>query len=403
MAKFENDLDIKRATAEAKRYSKQIMNHIAKNKQLDKAIDILEANKNVVCYVFSKSIAFRVGRSSIKSVTGFSSGFKSSFPSGVAKTNFIPLKIPSNGTNLTKYHMVQLAALYFMLKLPNRFKTESDKTEAVESEQVLKTQENLKKLIREYGSVRLLVGDEYFDVDNFSQVSGRPKADMVFTKNNQHVVFVSHKKGSRPADFQQYGGFASDLEIKTKEDAKRYPEIYKFLNDLDFTLGKLNVGKDSQDRYDLNYLRKGSNFARMIYDEEIAYTVMFGKDYLSKKPGLNNCSILIDGDIIFKPIKGKGLNVFKLEGSYHTKVNPVLEKRKTPFKCNPSDVYCPVMFIIKSEQQGLKQAGLTNARAVIWPNNKVAQSYTKQFEDIFKGVKSNNSSRIKALKEEYKK
>jgi len=68
-----------------------------------------------------------------------------------------------------------------------------------------------------------------------------------------------------------------------------------------------------------------------------------------------------------------------------------------------SDVYSPVMFIMKSEQQGLKQAGLTNARAVIWPNNKVAQTYTKQFDKMFKGVKSGDRNTIKNLQEEYKK
>jgi hypothetical protein len=61
------------------------------------------------------------------------------------------------------------------------------------------------------------------------------------------------------------------------------------------------------------------------------------------------------------------------------------------------------MFIIKSEQQGLKQAGLTNARAVIWPNNNVAQTYSKQFETMFNAAKSRNASRIKSIQEEYKK
>ena len=49
----------------------------------------------------------------------------------------------------------------------------------------------------------------------------------------------------------------------------------------------------------LNDLRKGSNMARMIFDEKVAYTVMFGKDYGSSNPGLDNCSIILDGDIIF--------------------------------------------------------------------------------------------------------
>ena len=244
------------------------------------------------------------------------------------------------------------------------------------------------------------VGKVKYDVDDFRQVPGRPKADMIFTLKGKPVIFVSHKKGNQPAAFQQYGGFAADLGIKVKDDAKKYPEVFKFLDDVDMTLKGLGVSKDNQGRYDLNDLRKGSNMARMIFDEKVAYTVMFGKDYGSSNPGLDNCSIILDGDIIFKPIR---TNTFELKGSFHTKIHPLLDERRMKHKSSPGDVYSPVMFILKSEQQGLKQAGLTNARAVIWPNNKIAQGYAKQFEDMFKGVKSGNKSKIKTLKEEYRK
>ena len=72
-----------------------------------------------------------------------------------------------------------------------RVKSENDKTEAVESEQVLKVQNDLKKLIKEYGSVRLKVGKVKYDVDDFRQVPGRPKADMIFTLKGKPVIFVS--------------------------------------------------------------------------------------------------------------------------------------------------------------------------------------------------------------------
>jgi len=401
MAKFENDLDLKRAKREITKVKKAFETRIGKDKSLLKIIDTLEKNNRIGCFIFSKSIAFRIGKSSIKTIPGFTTGFKSSFPgSGLAKQFFLPIKLPPVSPNYSKTDKVFLTACYFLLNEFKRVKSESDKTEAVESEQVLKVQNDLKKLIKEYGSVRLVVGKETYDVDDFKQVPGRPKADMIFTHKNQPRVFVSHKKGNMPAAFQQYGGFAADLGIKDIDTAKKYPEVFKFLTDVNTTLKGLGVSRDNEDRYDLNDLRKGSNMARLIKDEKVAMTVMYGKNYSTGVIGLDNCSILIDGNIVFKP---KRLNTFELQGSFHTSINPRLMKTKKSFFSSSSDVYSPVMFIMKSEQQGLKQAGLTNARAVIWPNNKVAQTYIKQFNAMFKGVKSGNRDKIKSLQEEYKK
>ena len=158
--------------------------------------------------------------------------------------------------------------------------------------------------------------------------------------------------------------------------------------------------KDANGRYDFNALRKGANFGKLIKDEGVARTVMFGKDYKTNVPGLNNCSILIDGDIVFKPVKGKGLNVFKLEGSYHTEVNPCLLATKPTFKADASDIYSPAMFIYKSEAQGLAQGGFSNVRAVIWPNNPVIQSYRKQFDEVYAAVKNKDKKAIDAFRKD---
>ena len=400
MAKFENDLDLTKAHKEAVKVKNALTKLVNGSKPLRSSIDKLLTNNKVLCYIFSKSIAFRIGRSSIKNIPNYSAGFKTAFPgNGLAKKYYFPIKVPTNPkTNLNKYDIVYYASVYFLIYYFNRVKSESDKTEAVESEQVVKVQNDLKKLIKEYGSVRLKVGDELYDVTDFKQVSGRPKADMVFTNKGNNVIFVSHKKGGAPAAFQQYGGFAADLQIKDKGDASKYPQVYKFIEDIEMVCKGLGVSKDATGRYDLNDLRKGTNFARIITNEHVAHTVMFGKDFKSNKVGLDNCSILIDGDIIFKPIR---TNTFELKGSYHTYVNPVLKKRKVPYQSNSSNVYTPAMFLLKSEQQGLRQAGFANARAVIWPNNKIIQGYRKQFDDMYNAVKSKNNNKIKSIKEEY--
>ena len=224
---------------------------------------------------------------------------------------------------------------------------------------------------------------------------------MVFKHKGQNVIFVSHKKGGKPGDFQQYGGFSSDLGIKDRNDASKFKAIDKFLKKVDEVLLGLGVPKDKQKRYDFNALKKGTNFADLIDDEMAAYTVMFGKEYKSGKPSLDNCSILIDGDILFKPVKAKGLNVFELDGSYHSQVNPALMKQKPQFKSDKNDIYSPAMFLIKSEQQGLNQAGYANVRAVIWPNNTVVQGYTNKFNNLYKAIKSKDKNRIAAAKRDF--
>ena len=52
------------------------------------------------------------------------------------------------------------------------------------------------------------------------------------------------------------------------------------------------------------------------------------------------------------------------------------------------------MFLIKSEQQGLNQAGFSNVRAVIWPNNKVTSGYAKKFAEILSAIRSKNINKI---------
>jgi hypothetical protein len=398
MAKFENELDVVKAASAWAKQKNTINAFAATNKELQKAIKALEASK-CTCYIFSKSVAFRIGKSSIKSISNYTSGFKTSFAgSKTAKEVFGVVK-PFTGP-LSKTDFVIFVAAYFLVNHKDRVKSESDSTEAAETEQVVQTQEVMKKLVKEYGSVKLVVGKKTYDVDSFHQVSGRPKADMTFNYKGAPVIFVSHKKGSKAGDFQQYGGFAADLGISIKADAARYPEIHKFINEIEEIMAALGLKKDTNGRYDFNALKKGSNFAKLINDSKVAYTVMFGKDYASGTLGLNNCSILIDGDIMFKPVKGKGANVFKLEGSYHTTLNPTLETTPKVFFSNSEDIYSPAMFIMKSEAQGLNQGGFSNVRAVIWPNNAVIKGYSKKFNDVYAAVKNKNKEQLGEFRKE---
>ena len=79
MAKFENDLDLSKARSAALKVQKTFNERIAADPSIIKILNLLEKNKSIECFIFSKSIAFRIGRSSVKTIQGFASGFKSSF------------------------------------------------------------------------------------------------------------------------------------------------------------------------------------------------------------------------------------------------------------------------------------------------------------------------------------
>jgi hypothetical protein len=136
--------------------------------------------------------------------------------------------------------------------------------------------------------------------------------------------------------------------------------------------------------YSFNDVRKGTNFAIPISDNNISGLVMFGKDYNSGKPGLDNVHILVDGNIILKKA-GEG-NAYTIDGSYHTMLNPSLPGSKDKFPTKAP--YQPMLFVMRSASQGLNQGGFLKARVVIWPRNKITENYYNKYKtDLAKAEK----------------
>ena len=77
MAKFENNIDISRVLIFAENNKENLSKNIPK--EVQEALEKFNSEKNSKVYIFSKSIAFRIGKSSIKTINGFKDGFKSSF------------------------------------------------------------------------------------------------------------------------------------------------------------------------------------------------------------------------------------------------------------------------------------------------------------------------------------
>lgn len=368
-----------------------------------KYLNILSSNKSVNCHIFSGSIAFRIGKSSVKSLQDYPMGLKGGIPSGKTATDIFINTPHSSTMQVTKDKFVLVAAYYFLYNHFDRVKTESDKTEAAETEQVIKTQDKLKEVIKEFGEIRLKIGDNLYQVDKFEQVSGRPKADAVFSFKGTPVIFVSLKKGSKPANFQQYGGL-TDLQI-TGSNASEYPDITKFMQQIDKIFNAFDVKKNEAGKYDFNVFEKGAYFGQLVTDPMTGCKVIFGKDFATnangnKVFGLNNCNVTIDGDIVFTKV-GKTLNTYELGGQYHVSINPYETKPVRLPVFNENDMYSPVLFLAKSESQGLSQLGYDNVRFNIWPKNEAASKGISNLNELMLAINSGNKRKISELKGKY--
>lgn len=361
---------------------------------LDKILTQIESYRVPVKAVFfSKSITFRVGSSSIKDlkaegITGLPTGFKTEF-----KGDFLDefLSLVSSPGIINKHKLVILSAGYYILFKRNDVVTEQDKSTQAESAQILLTSTVLSELKRNGESIAIKMGKEIYDVDEFKKVPGTPKADAAFYYKNKPIIFLSLKKGNGPANFQQYGGWAGDLGIKTRSDVKGKPIFEEFVSRVENIFTKLGLVPDNNGRFNFNDLKKGSYFGNPVTNEYVGTKVKFGKDYSpSSSFGINNVHALVDGDIKFKFKNG----VYILDGQYHFELNPALEPIKQTITSDDK-LYKPVLMVYKSEGQGLSQGGFSNARAAIWPNNRVAQTAIEKFNTAEQLIKNKQIDKLK--------
>lgn len=399
MAKGKNELDInsvkkKLNTPAAKKFWGKVFNTLPndKNKILQKLIN----TSGITCHIFEGSVAFRIGKSSIKTISGYPSGFKSGFSSNSNAKDIFDTSNFTSFNTISKQNFVQIAAFYFLYKDSNRVKTESDNTEAAEGEQIALTKTKLKALLKESNQIKIKVGNEEYTVDNFEQVSTRSKSDAYFSFKRKPLIYISLKKGKVAGDFQQYGGLM-DLGIRG-DNYTEFPDIVEFRNHIDDMFSSFGL-KRKNGKYDFNDLKVGSYFGFFLSNPTTACKAIFGKEFGSTNFGLDNCHATIDGDLNFKRI-GKQLNNYTLDGQFHITLNPyTYSTRASVFK--PDDIYKPVLFVQKSESQGLNQLGYLNARFNIWPNNKVATKGRENLDEIISAIKSKNKKSIYQLKAKY--
>lgn len=132
------------------------------------------------------------------------------------------------------------------------------------------------------------------------KTSGTPKSDFhCIDKNKKPLLFISHKKGKSPTDFQQWSGL-------TENEIASHPLVNEFA-----VMVRSEYGKA---------MPSGESMAALIGNSTDAVNLkkmaVFGVDAPSKKWGVNCVDVLIQGDPGLDEVS-KGVFKFTATGHVH--------------------------------------------------------------------------------------
>jgi len=181
-------------------------------------------------------------------------------------------------------------------------------------------------------------GEVYKGIVKATTVPGTPKADFTLDNEQGPIIFISHKDGSKPSDFQQYGGFTGLMDD---------PEIRAFIE----AVSKATNGE----------LQPKQSFIRELKGDSIKLKAIYGLDQEQDSFGNNKCQVVYQGPVKF---------VKQNDGTYlvtskHTLINPEI----------PTEGYAPVLYV--SYRRGRNSGGLKNCRFGIYPAAKAASTVTR--------------------------
>ena len=203
--------------------------------------------------------------------------------------------------------------------------------------------EAIKKEIKSV-TVPIKIGNKTYQAEGAESTPGTPKSDFhLLDKDGKEIVWISHKDGSRPKDFQQWGGISDRKEPKIF----KHPETQKFINDL-------------KEMYP-DGLPRATSLYRKIEDDKLKMWSVYGNEY-GGRLSRQNCTILIQGPV--KLVKKNKVYVFE---SNHIHENG---------ESVDSGGFEPVfMAIYKGDRS---DAGVKGTRIVIMPiQGRKAKQFTK--------------------------
>lgn len=130
------------------------------------------------------------------------------------------------------------------------------------------------------------------------KVLGREaKSDFNIVGTSGDEIFISHKKAGGAEAFQQYGGVSN----KAGRKIQTHVEVENFL---------LKATNYIEDNKLINPI-----YAK-VYDTKLINMAVYGHDFGSQKFGIDNVTIIGQGDAIIKAVKGHE-NRFELDFSHH--------------------------------------------------------------------------------------
>jgi len=187
--------------------------------------------------------------------------------------------------------------------------------------------------------IYLQIGNRTEKVASIESTPGTPKSDFhMMDETGKEVFWISHKKGSRANDFQQYGGM---------------PELQKE-NSRDMMNFVADVNKELQNLGSPNKFPMKTAFARPVKDKNIQLKTLYGKEFKSgKASSRQNIDVLYQGPM---KLKKKGMKdnipVYTII-SNHTELHGTV----------PRGDYEPWYYV--RPEQAKKQFGIPGARFFI--------------------------------------
>jgi hypothetical protein len=136
-------------------------------------------------------------------------------------------------------------------------------------------------------TVPFYVHGNVMEVRHAESTPGTPKSDFhLIDEMWGECYWISHKHGSTPRHFQQWGGISATADKFTN----KHEELHSFVN----AINKLHGGAMPQ----------ATTYYRPIEDEQLKFISVYGKDFYSSGEGRNNVSLVVQGDIKIKQVDG---------------------------------------------------------------------------------------------------
>jgi len=128
-------------------------------------------------------------------------------------------------------------------------------------------------------TINIRIGSATYKISDAESTPGTPKSDFhLLDSDGNEVVWISHKDGSTPKDFQQWGGMSASKEPKIYN----HPESQKFI-------------KDVLSMYP-NGLPSATTIARRIRSSELKNMTVYGNQY-GGNYSRQNVTLMLQGSV----------------------------------------------------------------------------------------------------------